>query len=75
VDTHTSKSAISLERDFPEKKNLVPEGNPGAEYPNVYKVYNSKIKAELGMRFRDLQTYIHDQVAEFIAIEQRTKKL
>jgi nucleoside-diphosphate-sugar epimerase len=63
-----------IRKDFPEKNNLVPEGNPGVEYPDVYKVDNSKIKAELGMTFRNLQTCIRDQVAEFISIEQRTKK-
>jgi nucleoside-diphosphate-sugar epimerase len=62
-----------IRKDFPEKKNLVPEGNPGAEFPDVYKVDNSKIKTELGMEFRDLQTCIHDQMAEFIAVEKRTK--
>jgi nucleoside-diphosphate-sugar epimerase len=63
-----------IRKGFPEKKNLVPEGTPGASYPDVHKVDNSKAKKELGMTFRDLQTTIHDQVAEFIEIEKRTGK-
>ena len=62
-----------IRKEFPEKKELVPEGTPGAPYPEVYKVDNSKIKKELGMGFRDLRTCIHDQVTEFIEIEKRTK--
>jgi len=62
-----------IRKDFPEKKHLVPEGKPGAPYPDVYKVDNDKAKRELGMNFRDLQTCIHDQVAEFIEIEKRAK--
>ena len=63
-----------IRKDFPAKKSLVPEGTPGAPYPDVYKVDNSKIKKELGMSFRDLQTCIHDQVAEFIELEKKTGK-
>jgi len=62
-----------IREDFPEKRDLVPEGNAGEPYPDVYKVDNSKIKKDLGMAFRDLKTCIHDQVAEFIEIEQKTK--
>lgn len=63
-----------IRKDFPEKRSLVPEGTPGAKFPEVYGVDNSKAKKELGMTFRNLETTIHDQVAEFIAIEKRTKK-
>jgi nucleoside-diphosphate-sugar epimerase len=62
-----------IRKDFPEKKESVPEGKPGAPYPDVYKVDNSKIKRDLGIEFRDLHTCIHDQVAEFIEIEKRSK--
>jgi nucleoside-diphosphate-sugar epimerase len=62
-----------IRKDFPEKKSLVPEGKPGAPFPDVYKVDNSKAKRELGMEFRNLHTCIHDQVVEFIEIEKRTK--
>jgi nucleoside-diphosphate-sugar epimerase len=63
-----------IREDFPEKKALVPEGTPGAPFPNVYHVDNSKAKKELGMTFRDLRTSIHDQVAEFIRIEKAAGK-
>ena len=63
-----------IRKDFPEKRHLVPEGIPGAPIPDVYKVDNGKIKKELGMTFRDLQTCIHDQVKEFIEIENKSGK-
>lgn len=63
-----------IRKDFPEKRALVPEGTPGAPIPDVYHVDNSKAKKELGMTFRNLETCIHDQVAEFIAIEKKTGK-
>jgi nucleoside-diphosphate-sugar epimerase len=59
-----------IRKDFPELRSRVPEGNPGEKYPGVYGVDNSKAKA-LGVTFRDLQTCIHDQVAEFLEIEKR----
>ena len=61
-----------IRKDFPEKKVLVPEGTPGAPFPDVYKVDNSKARRELGMIFRDLHTTIHDQVTEFIEIEKKS---
>jgi nucleoside-diphosphate-sugar epimerase len=63
-----------IRKDFPEKKDLVPEGTPGAPFPDVYKVDNSKAKKELGMTFRDLETTIHDQVVEFLEIEKKSGK-
>jgi nucleoside-diphosphate-sugar epimerase len=63
-----------IREDFPEKRALVPEGTPGAPIPDVYHVDNSKIKKELGMTFRDLQTCIHDQVVEFLEIEKKSGK-
>jgi len=64
-----------IRTDFPEKRISTPEGTPGAPFPdNVYRVDNSKIKKELGMSFRPLQTTIHDQVAEFIALEKQAGK-
>ncbi|KAF4624136.1 hypothetical protein G7Y89_g14037 [Cudoniella acicularis] len=59
-----------IRKDFPEKRDLCPEGTPNAPYPDVYKVDNSKVKKDLGMEFRPLQTTIHDMVAQFIAIEK-----
>jgi nucleoside-diphosphate-sugar epimerase len=63
-----------IRKDFPEKVHLVPEGTPNAPFPDVYKVDNSKAKKELGLTFRSLQTTIHDQVTEFIALEKKTGK-
>jgi nucleoside-diphosphate-sugar epimerase len=70
---HLNTSSADIYRLMNGSEKAVPEGNPGAEFPDVYKVDNSKIKTELGMEFRDLQTCIHDQMAEFIAVEKRTK--
>ncbi len=61
----------TIRKDLPEKRHLVPEGTPNAPYPDVYGVDNSKIRNELGLEFRDLQTSIHDMVAEFIEIEKK----
>jgi nucleoside-diphosphate-sugar epimerase len=63
-----------IRQDFPEKRPLVPEGEPGQEMPKVYKVDNSKTRRELGIQFRDLRTTIDDMVAEFIEIEKRLGK-
>ncbi|TVY69037.1 Ketoreductase [Lachnellula suecica] len=63
-----------IRKDFPEKKDLVPEGTPNAPLPDVYKLDNSKIKTELGMVFKPLEPIIHDMVAQFIEIEKATGK-
>jgi len=60
-----------IRKDFPEKKSLTPEGTPGAQLPDTYKVDNEKARRELGINFTDLQHCIHDQVAEFIALEKK----
>jgi nucleoside-diphosphate-sugar epimerase len=43
-----------IRKNFPQKAHLVPEGTPGAPYPDVYKLDNSKAEKELGITFRDL---------------------
>jgi len=63
-----------IRRDFPEKRELTPQGNEGEKYPDVYAVSNEKIKRELGMKFRSLETTIHDQVKEFIELEKKLGK-
>ena len=63
-----------IRKDFPEKRDLVPEGTPHAPFPDVYKVDNSKAKKELGITFSNLETVIHDQAAEFIRIEKEAGK-
>lgn len=62
-----------IRKDFPEMRGLVPEGTPGAPYPDVYRVDNSKARRELGMTFRSLETCIHDQVAAFIQLQKESK--
>lgn len=62
-----------IRKEFPELKDRVPEGTPGAAYPDVYHVDSSKAQKELGLKFRDLQTTIHDQVAQFLVDEKRLK--
>lgn len=62
-----------IRKDFPEKRDQVPEGTPGAPIPDVYRVGNSKARRELGIEFNDLQKTIHDMAAELIAIEKRIK--
>ncbi|TVY56237.1 putative uncharacterized oxidoreductase [Lachnellula cervina] len=63
-----------IRKDFPEKRNLVPEGTPNAPYPDVYTLDNSKVKKQLGVEFRSLETSIHDMVVQFIEIEKATGK-
>ncbi|TVY37551.1 putative uncharacterized oxidoreductase [Lachnellula subtilissima] len=63
-----------IRKDFPEKRHLVPEGTPNAPYPDVYKLDNSKVRKELGIEFKPLETSIHDMVAQFIEIEKATGK-
>ena len=63
-----------IRKDFPEKRDLVPEGTPNTPYPDVYKLDNSKVRTELGIEFRSLETSIHDMAAQFIEIEKATGK-
>lgn len=63
-----------IRADFPEKKDLVPEGTPNAPYPDVYKLDTSKIVKELGMEFKSLKTSIDDMVTQFIEVEKATGK-
>lgn len=63
-----------IRKHFPEKRDLVPEGTPGEEYPDVYKVDNGKARRQLGLSFRDLETTIVDMVKEFVEIEKRSGK-
>jgi nucleoside-diphosphate-sugar epimerase len=60
-----------IRKDFPARRDLTPEGTPGAPIGDVYKVDNSRAEKELGITFRDLQTTIHDMVAGFDEIEKR----
>ncbi|TVY49587.1 putative uncharacterized oxidoreductase [Lachnellula occidentalis] len=63
-----------IRKDFPERRNLVPEGTPNAPFPDVYGIDNSKVKKELGVEFRSLETSIHDMAVQFIEIEKATGK-
>jgi len=63
-----------ISKNFPEKRDLIPEGQPGAPFPNVYGVDNSKAKRELGMTFRSLEESIVDMVKEFIETEKKLGK-
>jgi nucleoside-diphosphate-sugar epimerase len=65
-----------IRREFPEKRELCPKGNEGdaSPYPDVYAVSNEKISRELGMKFRNLEETIRDQVREFIELEKKLGK-
>ncbi|KAH8685714.1 putative cinnamoyl-CoA reductase [Tricladium varicosporioides] len=60
-----------VRKDFPERRDLCPEGTPNAPFPDVYKLDTSKIKKELRMEFRSLQDSIHDMVEQFIEVEKK----
>jgi nucleoside-diphosphate-sugar epimerase len=63
----------TIRMQFPEKRALVPEGTPGAKGPDVYQVDNSKVRKELGINFRSLETSIRDQVEAFIELEKQSR--
>lgn len=63
-----------LREEFPERKDLIPEGTPGAPFPDTYEPDNSKAKSELGMEFRDIRTTVRDMAAQFIEVEKRIGK-
>ncbi|KAH8592762.1 putative cinnamoyl-CoA reductase [Bisporella sp. PMI_857] len=63
-----------IRRDFPEKRSVVPEGTPGTPLPDVYRLDNSKIQNELGIKFRTLESSIHDAIAEFVELEKKASK-
>lgn len=60
-----------IRREFPEKRDLVPEGVEGEAFPDVYRVDNGKARRELGLEFRGLEETIGDMVKDFIEIEKR----
>ncbi|KAE8442273.1 hypothetical protein EG329_003533 [Mollisiaceae sp. DMI_Dod_QoI] len=60
-------------KNFPELKERIPEPKD-VPFPDVYLVNNEKVKTELGMSFIDLETCIVDQVKEFLALEEKSKK-
>ncbi|KAK0107021.1 methylglyoxal reductase (NADPH-dependent) gre2 [Cadophora gregata] len=60
-----------IRKGFPEKRELVPEGEEGSAFPDVYGIDNGKVRRELGLEFRGLEESIGDMVREFIEIEKR----
>jgi nucleoside-diphosphate-sugar epimerase len=60
-----------IRKDFPELRRKIPEGTPGAPLPAVYRVDNEKARKELGIKFRNLETTIHDQVLVFLELEKK----
>lgn len=60
-----------LRKDFPERRHLTPEGNPNEPLPDTYDVDTTKIRTELGIKFRSLEESIHDMAVEFIQIEKQ----
>lgn len=60
-----------LREEFPELRDRVPIGNPGAPLPDVYGVDNTKSKSELGIDFIPLRQMVIDTAKNFLAIEQR----
>ena len=60
-----------IREQFPEKKELVPNPDTAAKQPESYGVDTSKAQKELGIKFRSLETSIHDTVANLIALEKK----
>ena len=65
-----------IRKDFPEKRDLTPDPTKtsGLKPGEYYGLDKSKIQKELGIKFRSLETTIHDQVAELINLEKRLGK-
>lgn len=64
-----------IHTDFPELRNRVPIGTPDSPFPDVYNVSAAKIRWEVGMGFRPLETTIHDMVNQFLALEKKAGKV
>lgn len=60
-----------LREEFPELRDRVPIGNPGAPLPDVYGVDNTKVKSELGIDFISLRQMVIDTAKNFLDIEKR----
>jgi nucleoside-diphosphate-sugar epimerase len=73
--TYTYQQVCDIIREeFPELRDLTPEGETGAPLPKVYKVDNSKSRKELRLTYRDLRTSIVDMVRDFLEIQKRIGK-
>ncbi|KAM0453050.1 hypothetical protein ACHAPV_009165 [Trichoderma viride] len=60
-----------LREEFPELRDRVPIGSPGAPFPDVYGVDNTKVKSELGIDFIPLRQMVIDTAKNFLEIEKR----
>ena len=60
-----------IRRDFPDRQNKVPEGNPGSGLgAEVYRMDNLKARNDLGIDFIPLEETIRDTAREFIKLEE-----
>lgn len=62
-----------IRKNFPELKDRVPEGTPGAPLPDMYKTDNSKASRELGIKFHSLEDTIVDTVKNLLELEKSIK--
>ncbi|KAI9736802.1 MAG: methylglyoxal reductase (NADPH-dependent) gre2 [Claussenomyces sp. TS43310] len=63
-----------IRKDFPELREVTPKGNPGEPISGVFEVDNTKIREQLGIKFRTLEESIHDTVAELLAAQKKLGK-
>ncbi|KAL1644939.1 hypothetical protein SLS58_004010 [Diplodia intermedia] len=63
-----------IRKHFPELRNRVPEGTPGAPLADMWGVDNSKAGRELGIKFRTLEETIVDNVKNLLELEKSLAK-
>jgi nucleoside-diphosphate-sugar epimerase len=69
---YTYQMFIDIIREkFPDLKDKVPEGNPGAGLPDVYKIDNSKGIKELGIKYKSMEQTVVDTVESLLALEKK----
>ncbi|KAH6603143.1 hypothetical protein Trco_007918 [Trichoderma cornu-damae] len=57
-----------IRENFPELRDVTPEGNAGAPLPPIYKVDSTKAAEELGIKFRPLKETIVDMVNSLLKL-------
>lgn len=63
-----------IRKHFPELKDRVPEGTPGAPLGEMYRTDNSKAKRELGLKFHTLEETVVDSVKNLLELEKSIAK-
>lgn len=60
---------------FPELKEKVPEGTPGAEAPKSFALDCEKARKVLGIEFRGLEETVVDSVKSLLELEKRAAEV